>query len=87
MGPAGAIEDADILVERRPHRGVGPRGSLAVPEGTAVRDVSGSFVIPGLVDVHDHVADIRRDVLDFAAWGPGGQSGLRSDHRVRSRRH
>ncbi|GGD87668.1 amidohydrolase [Tsuneonella deserti] len=70
MGPAGAMEDADLLVDGNRIAAIGPRGSLAVPEGTSVRDVSGSFVIPGLVDVHDHVADIRRDVLDFAAWGP-----------------
>jgi Tol biopolymer transport system component/imidazolonepropionase-like amidohydrolase len=70
MGPAGTIENADVLIDGSRIAGVGARGSLATPAGTAVRDVTGRFVIPGLVDVHDHVADIRRDVLDFAPWGP-----------------
>jgi hypothetical protein len=32
-------------------------------------DVSGAYIIPGLIDAHYHVADIRRDVLDFDVWG------------------
>ena len=32
-------------------------------------DVSGKYIIPGLIDAHYHVADIRRDVLDMDAWG------------------
>ncbi|MGN6499830.1 MAG: amidohydrolase family protein, partial [Tsuneonella sp.] len=69
-GPQGALPDADVLIEGNRIAEVGPRGSLAGPPGTARRDVAGKFVIPCLIDVHDHVADIRRDVLDFAPWGP-----------------
>jgi Tol biopolymer transport system component/predicted amidohydrolase len=70
QGPQGTIADADVLVEGDRIVGIGPRGSLALPAGTARRDLAGKFIIPGLVDVHDHVADIRRDVLDFEPWGP-----------------
>ncbi|HEX2793592.1 MAG TPA: amidohydrolase family protein [Croceicoccus sp.] len=70
QGPQGTIENADVLIEDDRIAAIGPAGSFPVPEGTARRDVAGRFVIPGLIDVHDHVADIRRDVLDFAPWGP-----------------
>jgi imidazolonepropionase-like amidohydrolase len=70
MGPAGTIQNADLLIEGNRIAAVGASGALDVPSGTAVRDVTGRFITPGLIDVHDHVADIRRDVLDFAAWGP-----------------
>ncbi|WP_170234865.1 amidohydrolase family protein [Croceicoccus sediminis] len=70
MGPAGTIADAEILVGNDRIVAIGPRGTLAVPADAERRDVSGAYIIPGLIDVHDHVADIRRDVLDFEAWGP-----------------
>ncbi|MGX7926561.1 amidohydrolase family protein [Tsuneonella sp. HG094] len=70
MGPAGAVENADLLVDGDRIIAIGPRGSIQVPTSAVVRDLAGRFVIPGLVDVHDHVADIRRGVLDFSAWGP-----------------
>ncbi len=69
-GPLGTIDNADILIENDRIAAIGPAGSIPVPDGTVRRDISGRFVIPGLIDVHDHVADIRRDVLDFAPWGP-----------------
>ncbi|QDM40758.1 amidohydrolase family protein [Altererythrobacter sp. TH136] len=70
MGAAAAVENADLLVKDNRIAAIGPRGSFPVPPGTQVRDIAGRYVIPGLIDVHDHVADIRRDVLDFAPWGP-----------------
>ena len=65
-----AIADADLLVVANRIAGLGRRGSFAVPVGATVRDVSGQFIIPGLIDTHDHYADIRRSVLDFESWGP-----------------
>ncbi|MBB6123733.1 amidohydrolase family protein [Sphingobium subterraneum] len=62
--------NADILIVDDHIRQVGPRGSFPVPAAAAVRDLSGAFIIPGLIDAHDHVADIRRDVLDLHNWGP-----------------
>jgi Tol biopolymer transport system component len=70
MGPAGAIENADLLIVGNRIAAVGPRGSLQVPGGATVRDVSGRFIMPGIIDTHDHYADIRRGVLDFESWGP-----------------
>ncbi|MBB4632668.1 amidohydrolase family protein [Sphingosinicella soli] len=67
------IEDADILVDGDRIAAVGTRGSFPVPSGAAMRDVRGKTIIPGFIDTHDHVADVRRDVLDMEPWGPAAR--------------
>lgn len=65
----GAWMDADILIDGARIAAVAARGTLTVPAGTHKVDVSGNYIIPGLIDAHYHVADIRREVLDVSAWG------------------
>ena len=64
------IADADVLVSGDRIAAVGPRGRLAVPPGATIRDVRGKFIVPGFIDAHDHMADVRRGVLDLETWGP-----------------
>lgn len=64
------IEDADILIDGDRIAAVGARGSVSVPSDAVVRDVRGKTIVPGFIDTHDHVADVRRDVLDMQPWGP-----------------
>ncbi|MEX0899741.1 MAG: amidohydrolase family protein [Gammaproteobacteria bacterium] len=59
-----AIEDADVVIIGNRIVAVGPRGTVVVPADAHVRDVSGRFIIPGLIDAHAHWADIRRSVLE-----------------------
>ena len=63
------LDDADILVTGDRIAAIGPRGHLTIPPGTTVRDVSFKTIIPGLIDVHDHIATVRRDVLGLEDWG------------------
>ena len=49
------IETGDILIDGNRIAAVGPSGSLEVPEGTEVRDVSGMTITPGFVDTHAHL--------------------------------
>jgi Tol biopolymer transport system component len=63
------IEHADILVRDSRIVGVGPTGTLNAPSDATIRDVSGKTILPGFIDIHDHVADIRRDVLTMKPWG------------------
>lgn len=53
-GPArpgmSIVVDGSVITE------VGPDGTVAVPEGASVVDVTGRFVIPGLIDAHQHIA-------------------------------
>ncbi|HBK46209.1 MAG TPA: amidohydrolase, partial [Xanthomonadaceae bacterium] len=64
-----AIEHADVLVRDGRIAAIGARGSFALPAGTEVRDVSGRFLLPGFIDIHDHVADVRRDLIAMDSWG------------------
>jgi Tol biopolymer transport system component len=64
------IRDADILVTNGRFAAVGPHGHVAIPAGATIRDVAGKWIIPGLIETHDHIADVRRGVLDFESWGP-----------------
>lgn len=65
-----AIDDADVLIVDDHIAAVGRRGSFAVPPEAVVRDITGRFVLPGFIDNHDHLADVRRGVLDLTTWGP-----------------
>ena len=50
-----SIENADIVVRDNRIEAVGPQGSVAVPDGATVIDVSGRTVVPGYVDTHAHL--------------------------------
>lgn len=63
------IEHGDVVIRDGRIASVGPTGTVAIPAGAAVRDVTGKFILPGFIDIHDHVADIRRDVLTLQPWG------------------
>jgi Tol biopolymer transport system component len=63
------IESGELLVRDDRIVAVGPRGALQVPADAQVQDVAGKTIVPGLIDIHDHVADIRRDVLSMQSWG------------------
>lgn len=59
------IADGVVLVEGAHITAVGPRASVAVPEGAAVHDLAGKHLIPGLVDTHSHIGGGRlHDSLD-----------------------
>jgi Tol biopolymer transport system component len=62
------IVDADILVRDNRIAAIGRRGEIDVPANTPVRGVAGKTIVPGLIDTHDHWAEIRRAVLDRQNW-------------------
>ncbi|HKZ72743.1 MAG TPA: amidohydrolase family protein [Steroidobacteraceae bacterium] len=63
------LPDSDVVVIDDRIAAVGRRGAVPVPKGATIRDVSGRFILPGFIDVHDHLADVRRGVLDLESWG------------------
>ncbi|MFN3312163.1 MAG: amidohydrolase family protein [Hyphomonas sp.] len=67
--PDTVLASSDILIENGRIAQIAPSGAMSVQRGDSVVDVSGAYIIPGLVDAHYHLADIRRDVLDFDVWG------------------
>ena len=62
------IDGGDIVVTDHRIAGVGPKGSVKVPEGAKILDVSGTTIVPGFVDTHAHWTEIRRGVLDMQNW-------------------
>ncbi len=62
------LSKADIVVTDNRIVAVGERGAAPVPSGAEVIDVRGKTVMPGIVDVHAHWTEIRRNVLDLQSW-------------------
>ena len=69
MSAKGTVANADVLIVNGRIRAVGARGTIGLPRGAQIRDVSGKWILPGFIDDHDHVADIRRGQLDLDSWG------------------
>ena len=46
-----------------------PSGQLSVPDDADVISVKGHYIVPGFIDAHMHLADIRRGVLGMESWG------------------
>jgi Tol biopolymer transport system component len=49
------VENADIVIRNNRIAAVGPAGTVQVPEGAEIVDVSGMTVMPGFVDTHAHL--------------------------------
>jgi len=54
------IPVGDIVIQDNRIVAVGPRGSVTIPEGAEIRDMSGKTIMPGFVDIHAHT---------WVAWG------------------
>lgn len=49
------IENGDVIVRNNRIVSVGARGSVPIPQGATVIDVSGKTILPGFVDPHAHI--------------------------------
>jgi imidazolonepropionase-like amidohydrolase len=66
---AAPIENATIVIEDRRIARIDRDGQAPIPSDADVRDVSGMFVLPGLIDSHNHLglaadSDIHAQVED-----------------------
>jgi hypothetical protein len=65
------VENGDILIRNNRIEAIGASGSLTVPQGATVVDVSGKTIVPGYVDTHAHLRARdgihRTDVWPFLA--------------------
>ncbi|MBL8268804.1 amidohydrolase family protein [Steroidobacter sp.] len=75
------IERADVIVTDNRISAIGPQGSVAVPKGARILDVSGKTLLPGYVDIHWHGAPPwgvhRGQVWEFQASLAYGVTSLR----------
>ena len=53
---APPVPDAAVLVDGDRIAAAGPRAAVTIPEGATVYDAAGHTIMPGLIDVHDHLA-------------------------------
>ena len=79
------IDDAVVLIDGDRIDAVFRRGDMELPAGTEVVDVTGSTVIPGLIDCHVHVG-VLADNSFLQVEDPGGTGGPVHDHVVEPRR-
>jgi imidazolonepropionase-like amidohydrolase len=50
------VDDVTVLIDGERIIEVGPRASIPIPEGAEILDATGHTIMPGLIDVHDHLA-------------------------------
>lgn len=62
------IEDADIVVDGNRIVGIGRRGTVTVPAGAQVIDVTGKTIVPGFVDIHFHAQTVIPGVHSSQVW-------------------
>jgi imidazolonepropionase-like amidohydrolase/Tol biopolymer transport system component len=61
------IDNADVVVVNNRISAVGRRGSVTVPSGARVIDVSGKTIVPGYVDTHAHLR-VSQNVHREPVW-------------------
>lgn len=73
--------DMTIEIEGKHIAAVYPSGSQPAPKDAVVRDLSGKYVIPGLIDAHVHITDAEPDIAHYKtflhALLMGGVTGIR----------
>ncbi len=62
------LRDHVVVVDGGRITGVGRRNKVIIPQGAEVIDVTGKFIMPGLIDVHVHEESVADWPL-FLAWG------------------
>ena len=62
------IENADVLVRDNRIVAIGASGSVTIPTGAKVIDVSGKVIMPGMVDTHYHPQWLTPQVHNTQTW-------------------
>jgi imidazolonepropionase-like amidohydrolase len=63
------LEDGTLWIVGNRIRAVGPTAEVKLPPNTRVVDASGTTIVPGFVDVHDHGAQSNAGIIPEQNWG------------------
>lgn len=53
------ILDGILIIKDEQVDGIGAKGEVEIPEGAVIHNVSGKTIIPGLMNAHGHVGDVK----------------------------
>src|SRR5258708_5731882 len=78
---APAREDITIVMENGHIRDIGASRSITMPANAAVVDLSGKFVVPGIINSHGHVGPAPRDpqLRQYALYGVTTTTSMAAD--------
>src|SRR5262252_4910453 len=67
---AAPENDVSVVIENGVIRDMGPSSKITAPAGAAVMDLTGKFIVPGIINAHGHV-DANRDpqLRQYALYG------------------
>ena len=68
-GAEEVIRDATVVIERNRIVSVGPRAQVPVPAGAHTMDVTGRWIMPGIIDVHAHSGTGSSGITPRSHWG------------------
>jgi len=69
MSGATVIPNATIIVTGNRITAIGPASQVGIPSGATRVDLSGKFIMPGLVDVHAHIGTGSNGITPRNNWG------------------
>ena len=67
---AAPQNDATLVMENGHIRDLGPSSKIVAPSGATILDLTGKFVVPGIINAHGHVgADRDPELRQYALYG------------------
>ena len=66
----GAVANASMVITDGRIQNVGPAANLKVPAGSQVQDLSGRYVMPGIINLHGHLGNTKGLVQDPKNYTP-----------------
>ena len=78
---APAQDDITIVTENGRIRDIGPSRSTTMPANATVLDLTGKFVVPGIINAHGHVGPAPRDpqLRQYALYGVTTTTSMAAD--------
>jgi imidazolonepropionase-like amidohydrolase len=78
----GAVpqKDVTIVMENGRIREIGPSAKIPTPAGATVVDVTGKFIVPGIINAHGHVgAKTEPQLRQYALYGVTTTTSMQTD--------